>query len=199
MSVENGFPKPVLKQNDKRARIIIWVISIIVFCGIAFLTSVKLHVKLDFDPHIFATFNAIANSCVAILLVAGLWAATSGKYTLHKKIMLTAIFLSVLFLVSYVCHHLLTGETKFGDLNHNGILSPDEKQVAGSLRYIYYFILITHIPLAGIILPFILFTSYRALSGEYEKHKRLARITWPIWFYVAVSGVAVYLLISPYY
>lgn len=199
MSVENGFPKPVLKQNDKRARIIIWVLSFIVFCGIAFLTSVKLNVKLDFDPHIFATFNAIANSCVAILLIAGLWAATSGKYILHKKIMLTAIFLSVLFLVSYVCHHLLTGETKFGDLNHNGILSPDEKQVAGSLRYIYYFILITHIPLAGIILPFILFTSYRALSGQYEKHKRLARITWPIWFYVAISGVAVYLLISPYY
>jgi|SRR5665213_1789878 len=199
MSVENGFPRPVLKQNDKRARIVIWVISIIVFCGIAFLTSVKLNVRLDFDPHIFATFNAIANSCVAILLVAGLWAATSGKYILHKKIMLTAIFLSVLFLVSYVCHHLLTGETKFGDLNHNGILSPDEKQVAGSLRYIYYFILITHIPLAGIILPFILFTSYRSLSGEYEKHKKLARITWPIWFYVAISGVAVYLLISPYY
>jgi len=199
MLVENGFPKPVLKQNDKNARIIIWMISIIVFCAIAFLTSVKLNVKLDFDPHIFAAFNAIANSCVAILLVAGLWAATSGKYILHKKIMLTAIFLSVLFLVSYVCHHLLSGETKFGDLNHNGILSPDEKQVAGTLRYIYYFILITHIPLAGIILPFILFTSYRALSGEYEKHKKLARITWPIWFYVAVSGVAVYLLISPYY
>ena len=199
MLVENGFPKPVLKQNDKNARIIIWMISIIVFCAIAFLTSVKLNVKLDFDPHIFAAFNAIANSCVAILLVAGLWAATSGKYILHKKIMLTAIFLSVLFLVSYVCHHLLTGETKFGDLNHNGILSPDEKQVAGTLRYIYYFILITHIPLAGIILPFILFTSYRALSGEYEKHKKLARITWPIWFYVAISGVAVYLLISPYY
>lgn len=199
MLAENEFPKPVLKQNDKRARVVIWVISIIVFCAIAFLTSVKLNAKLNFDPHIFATFNAIANSCVAILLVAGLWAATSGKYILHKKIMLTAIFLSVLFLVSYVCHHLLTGETKFGDLNHNGILSPDEKQVAGSLRYIYYFILITHIPLAGIILPFILFTSYRALSGEYEKHKKLARITWPIWFYVAVSGVAVYLLISPYY
>lgn len=199
MLAENEFPKPVLKQNDKRARVVIWVISIIVFCAIAFLTSVKLNAKLNFDPHIFATFNAIANSCVAILLVAGLLAATSGKYILHKKIMLTAIFLSVLFLVSYVCHHLLTGETKFGDLNHNGILSPDEKQVAGSLRYIYYFILITHIPLAGIILPFILFTSYRALSGEYEKHKKLARITWPIWFYVAVSGVAVYLLISPYY
>lgn len=199
MPVENGFPKPVLKRNDKKARIVIWLVSIIVFCGIAFLTGVKLKTNLSFDPHIFATFNAIANSCVAILLIAALLAVTSGKYHLHKKLMLAAILLSVLFLVSYVCHHLLTGETKFGDLNHNGVLSPDEKALAGSLRYIYYFILITHIPLAGIILPFILFTSYRALSGEYEKHKKLARITWPIWFYVAISGVAVYLLISPYY
>jgi putative membrane protein len=113
--------------------------------------------------------------------------------------MLAAIILSVLFLISYVCHHLLSSETKFGDLNHDGIVSLDEKSLAGSLRYVYYFILLTHIPLAGIILPFILFTAYRALSGEYEKHKKLARITWPIWFYVAISGVAVYLLISPYY
>jgi putative membrane protein len=94
---------------------------------------------------------------------------------------------------------LLSGETKFGDLNHDGILSLDEKILAGSLRYVYYFILITHIPLAGIILPFILFTAYRALTGDYQKHKKLARITWPIWLYVAISGVVVYLLISPYY
>jgi putative membrane protein len=199
MYVENGFPRPVLKRNDKKARIVIWLVSIVVFCGIAFLTGIKLKANLGFDPHVFATFNAIANSCVALLLIAGLLAVTSGKYHLHKKLMLAAILLSVLFLVSYVCHHLLSGETKYGDLNHDGILSPDEKTLAGSLRYVYYFILITHIPLAGIILPFILFTSYRALSGEYQKHKKLARITWPIWFYVAISGVAVYLLISPYY
>jgi len=199
MFVDKGFPKPVLKRNDKRARIIIWLVSIVVFCGIAILSGVKVRANLNFDPHIFAAFNAIANSCVAVLLIAGFLAVTSGKYHLHKKLMLAAIFLSVLFLVSYVCHHLLSGETKYGDLNHDGILSADEKTLAGSLRYVYYFILITHIPLAGIILPFILFTSYRALSGEYVKHKRLARITWPIWFYVAISGVAVYLLISPYY
>lgn len=199
MFVDKGFPKPVLKRNDKRARMIIWLVSIVVFFGIAILSGVKVKAQLNFDPHIFAAFNAIANSCVAILLIAGFLAVTSGKYDLHKKLMLAAIFLSVLFLVSYVCHHLLSGETKYGDLNHDGILSADEKTLAGSLRYVYYFILITHIPLAGIILPFILFTSYRALSGEYAKHKRLARITWPIWFYVAISGVAVYLLISPYY
>lgn len=199
MDHQNIFPEPVLKKNDKKARILIWSFSIIAFVGIAFLSSAKLNIKINFDPHIFATFNAITNSCVTVLLIAALIAVKSKKYLLHKKIMIAAIILSVLFLISYVCHHLLSGETKFGDLNHDGIVSLDEKTLAGSLRYIYYFILITHIPLAGIILPFILFTAYRALTGDYEKHKKLARITWPIWLYVAISGVVVYLLISPYY
>ena len=161
--------------------------------------SVKLNLSLNFDPHIFATINAGINSIVAVLLIAGLLTVKSKNYIAHKKIMLAAISLSVLFLISYVCHHLFSGDTKYGDLNHDGILSADEKALAGSLRYVYYFILITHIPLAGIILPFILFTAYRALSGDYQKHKKLARITWPIWFYVAVTGVVVYLMISPYY
>lgn len=199
MNIENNFPKPVLEKNDRNAKLLIWSVSIIVFIGIAFLSGSKWDIKIDFDPHIFATFNAIVNSCVAVLLVAALIAVKSKNYLLHKRIMTTAIIFSVLFLISYVCHHLLSGETKFGDLNHDGIVSLDEKNLAGSLRYVYYFILITHIPLAGIILPFILFTAYRALSGDYLKHKKLARITWPIWLYVAISGVAVYLLISPYY
>jgi putative membrane protein len=113
--------------------------------------------------------------------------------------MLTAMILSILFLISYICHHLFAGETRFGDLNHDGLLSDQEKTKAGSLRIIYYVLLGTHIPLAGIILPFILFTAYRALVGEFPLHKKLARITWPIWFYVAVTGVIVYWLISPYY
>ena len=199
MYMQNNFPPPVLKKNDKKARLFIWIISIIVFTGIAFLSGVKLDVSLSFDPHIFAAVNAIINSCVAVLLIAGLLAVKSKRYFLHKRIMIAAIILSVFFLISYVCHHLLSGEARFGDLNHDGIVSLDEKSLAGSLRYVYYFILITHIPLAGIILPFILFTAYRALSGDYEKHKKLVRITWPVWFYVAVSGVLVYLLISPYY
>ena len=199
MDERYNFPKPVLKKDDRQARILIWLVSIIVFIGIAFLSGAKLNIPINFDPHIFAAFNAVINSIVAILLVFALIAVKSKKYVLHKRIMLTAIILSVLFLISYVCHHLLSGETKFGDLNHDGIVSLDEKTLAGSLRYVYYFILLTHIPLAGIILPFILFTAYRALSGDYEKHKKLARITWPIWFYVAISGVAVYLMISPYY
>ncbi len=113
--------------------------------------------------------------------------------------MVAAIILSLLFLVSYICHHLFTGDTKYGDIDNNGIVSEDEKTLAGSVRMVYYFILLTHIPLAGIILPFILFTAYRSLTGEYERHKKLARITFPVWLYVAISGVIVYLMISKYY
>jgi putative membrane protein len=113
--------------------------------------------------------------------------------------MLTAMSLSVLFLISYICHHLLAGDTRFGDLNHDGLISDMEKTTVGSARMVYYIILGTHIPLAGIILPFILFSAYRALTGEFAKHKKLVRITWPVWFYVAVTGVIVYWMISPYY
>ena len=99
--------------------------------------------------------------------------------------MITAITLSVLFLVSYICHHLFAGDTKFGGV--------------GPVRYLYFFILMTHIFLAAIILPFILFTAYRAMISEFPRHKKIARITWPVWLYVSVTGVLVYLMISPYY
>lgn len=197
--VEGILPAPELPRNDKKAKIIIWTVSIIVFAAVALLAEIKLNINLPFNPHIFATVNGFINSIVAVLLVTALAAVKSKKFILHKRIMLTAIILSLLFLISYICHHLLSSDTKYGDLNHDGILSADEKSLAGSTRYIYYFILITHIPLAGIILPFILFTAYRALTADYAKHIKLARITWPIWFYVAITGVAVYLMIKPYY
>ena len=191
--------QPSLTKNDKKAKLLIYTVSFVVFAAVVFLSKYKLDIDLGFDVHVFAKTNAIINSAVAVLLLAGLFAAKQKKYELHKKIMLTAISLSVLFLLSYIAHHLLAGDTKFGDLNHDGIVSIDEKALAGNLRVVYYFILITHIPLAAIILPFILFTAYRALTGEYDKHKKLVRITWPVWFYVAITGVVVYLMISPYY
>ena len=197
-TIDTGF-QPLLIKNDRRAKIFIWSVSIIVFLAVAILSKVKLNVDLGFNPHLFAKVNAFINFSVTILLLAGLWAIKRKKYLLHKRIMVAAIILSILFLVSYICHHLFAGETKFGDIDHNGIVSLDEKTMAGSLRIVYYFILGTHIPLAGIILPFILFTAYRSLTGEYERHKKLARITWPVWLYVAITGVAVYLMISPYY
>lgn len=196
---QDKLPAPYLQRNDRKAKVLIWTVSGVVFTAVALLAEVKLNLHLSFNPHIFATINAVINSIVAVLLLGALFAVKAKKFYIHKKIMLVAIFLSFLFLLSYICHHLLSGDTKYGDLNHDGILSADEKSLAGSLRYVYYFILITHIPLAGIILPFILFTAYRSLTADYARHRKLARITWPIWFYVAISGVAVYLMISPYY
>lgn len=188
-----------LKKNDKKAKLFIFTVSFVVFIAVAFLSKFKLNVDLGFDVHVFAMINAIINSCVMLLLGAGLVTALKKMHVWHKRIMITAICLSVLFLVSYIAHHLLAGETKFGDIDHNGILSQDEKLRAGPVRMVYYFILLTHIPLAAIMLPFILFTAYRALTGEYTVHKKLVRFTWPLWFYVAFTGIMVYLMISPYY
>jgi putative membrane protein len=190
---------PVLKKNDRKASVLIIIFSIIVFAAVVLLSRVKLEIDLGFDIHLFALLNAWINSCVAILLILALIVVKKRKYETHKKLMLTAMVLSILFLLSYISHHLLAGDTRFGDINHDGIVTGAEKAGAGSLRIIYFIILGTHIPLAGIILPFILFTAYRALIGEYPEHKKLARITWPVWFYVAITGVAVYLMISPYY
>ena len=191
--------EPVFTKNDKKAKTLIFTFSAIVFAAVVLLSRVKLEANLGFDVHLFATANAIINSCVAILLIVALIAVKTKNYKLHKNIMMTAMLLSVLFLVSYICHHLFAGETRFGDVNLDGIVSDTEKAAVGNSRMIYYIILGTHIPLAGIILPFILFSAYRGLTGEYEKHKKLVRITWPIWFYVAVTGVVVYWMISPYY
>lgn len=176
---------PAWKKNDAKAGILIIAVSLIVFVAVVVLSRVKLEVNLGFDEHLFAKINAFINSTVSVLLVAGLVTVKNKKYLQHKRIMLTAMVLSFLFLVSYICHHLFAGETKFGG--------------EGTIKFIYYFILGTHIVLAGIILPFILYTAYRALTGEWPRHKKLAKITWPVWLYVAVTGVIVYLLISPYY
>jgi len=189
----------VWKKNDKKAKTLIILFSVIVFLAITALSRIKVDVDLGFDLHLFAKANAMINSAVTLLLISALIAVKSKHYLLHKKIMLTAMVLSVLFLISYICHHLFAGESKFGDTNHDGLLTEEEKIAAGPVRIVYYILLGTHIPLAGIILPFILFTAYRSMIGEFAKHKKLARITWPIWFYVAVTGVVVYFMISPYY
>ncbi len=191
--------EPVLKKNDGKAKWLIGIFSCIVFAAIVTLSRFKLEVDLGFNVHRFAQFNALVNSAVTLLLLFALYAVKRRNYKLHRKLMLTALVLSVLFLLSYICHHLFAGETKFGDINHDGIVSNAEKLAAGNARTIYFFLLATHIPLAAIILPFVLFTAYRALISEWPRHKKLARITWPIWLYVSLTGVLVYLFISPYY
>ena len=190
---------PVIKKNDQQANIIIGLFSVIVFVAVTFLSKFTINVELPFDKHIFALINALLNTTVAFLLVLALVAVKQKKYQLHKNLMTIALVLSLLFLVTYIAHHLLAGEARFGDTNFDGIVSLEEKAVAGNMRSFYLIVLTTHIILAALILPFILFTTYRALTGEFEAHKKIAKRTWPLWFYVAVTGPLVYMMIKPYY
>lgn len=177
---------PSIKKNDKQAKTLIGIFSFVVFALIVSLGAIpKLNVNLGFNPHVFASANAIINSLVFILLIAAYISVRKKNYVQHKKLMFAAMYLSIAFLLSYVAHHLFAGDTKFGG--------------QGAIRYVYFILLSTHILLAAVILPFILFTAYRGLTGEYEKHKKLSKYTWPLWLYVAVTGPLVYLMISPYY
>jgi putative membrane protein len=178
--IEASIPK-----NDKVAKRIIWLLSLIVFLVVVSLKYIHLDAELGFDPHVFATVNAFINGSVAFLLLAALFVVKQKNYVLHKRLMLSAMILSSLFLISYIAHHVLTGDTVY----------PKD----APMRAFYFVVLITHIILAAVILPFILFTTYRGLTADFQAHKKIARITWPIWFYVAVSGVSVYCMISPYY
>lgn len=152
-----------------------------------------------FDVRILPLFHAILNSATAVLLAASLFFIKNGHQRAHKIANLTAVVLSGLFLLSYVTYHFLAPSTLFGDLDHNGLVDATEKATAGNIRYLYYFVLLTHIPLAAIIIPFVLFSLLRAFQGDFAKHRKISRITWPLWFYVAVTGVVVYIMISPYY
>jgi len=168
--------------QERRYRQIIITLSVIIPLAVALLFRVKVDgIDLTFLPSVYATINGIT----AVLLMAALWAIKNGRQKLHKQLMTTCITLSALFLVMYVLYHMTSESTSFGG--------------AGVIRYIYYFILITHIVLSVAVVPLVLFTYLRALLGQFDRHKKIARITFPVWLYVAVSGVVVYLMISPYY
>jgi putative membrane protein len=188
---------PMRERTFTRA---IVVVSVAIPLAVAFLILAP-HAKLSFgfNTRNLPFFHAILNSSTAILLLASLYFIRSGQIRAHKTANLIAVVLSSIFLISYVLYHASNPSTRFGDLDHDGILSDAERKQAGVVRYIYYFILTTHIVLSAVIIPFVLFTLQRAFQERFDKHRRLARITWPMWLYVAVTGVIVYLMISPYY
>lgn len=166
---------------------LIVVLSVAIPVVVALLFGVNLK-KLGFDvqplsflPPIYAAINGLT----AILLVAAVIAIKNKNRKLHENLMKSAIACSVAFLGMYVAYHMTSDSTKFGG--------------EGAIKYVYYFILITHILLSIIIIPLVLTTYVKAWSEQYDKHKKIAKITFPIWLYVAVTGVVVYLMISPYY
>lgn len=161
-----------------------WIIilSIAIPLVVAALFSVKINLKLPvFLPPIYAAINAFT----AVILIIALWAVKSKKILLHEKLMKTAIVFSVLFLLLYVLYHMTSNSTKFGG--------------EGPIRIVYFVLLISHILLSIIVIPFVLITYVRAITNNIELHKKIAKYTFPIWLYVAISGVFVYILISPYY
>lgn len=144
------------------------------------------YVRLDgLNLSFLPAVNACINGTTFCLLLVAFIAIKRGNVKLHKKIMLSALALSIVFLVSYVAYHASAEETKFGG--------------EGAIRYVYYFVLLTHILLSAAIVPMVLISYVRAINERFDKHKRIARITWPIWLYVTATGVVVYLMISPYY
>jgi putative membrane protein len=169
------------ETKDPYPKLII-ALSILIPIAVAALFRIKIPgYDLSFLPPIYASINGLT----AVLLVAAVIAIKNKNRQRHELLMKTCIGLSSLFLVMYVAYHITSESTAFGG--------------TGLVRYVYYFILVTHILLSVIVIPFVLFTFSRALSGNFERHKALAKFTFPIWLYVAVTGVIVYLMISPYY
>lgn len=178
-----------MEQNSIETKYnkLIIALSIIIPLAVAALFGVNLR-KLGYDveplsflPPIYATINGFT----AILLVTAVMAIKNGKRKLHERLMKLAIACSVAFLVMYVAYHMTADSTKFGG--------------EGTIKYVYFFILITHIVLSVVIIPLVLITYVKALAQRFDKHKKIAKITFPIWLYVAITGVVVYLMISPYY
>ncbi len=193
--------KSVHQTLEQRLRFPIIFVSILIPVAVAILFSVRLKdfgivvEPLSFLPPIYASINGIT----AILLLMGVMAIKNGNRKVHRRFMTSAIACSVVFLVMYVAYHMTADSTVYGDIDHNGVLDAIEKTNAGALRNVYLFILLSHILLSIAIIPLVLISYVRALSNNFDRHKRIAKITFPLWLYVAVTGVVVYLMISPYY
>lgn len=159
------------------------VISVIVLLLVGLMRRIKLDVGVDL--HFLPMVNAILNTGTTLSLVGALYFVKNGNIASHQKMINLALTFSVTFLLCYVAYHFTTPETKYLGI--------------GILRYIYYFLLITHVILAATVFPFILFTYIRGFTTQVESHRRMARIVFPLWLYVSVTGVVCYLLLSPYY
>jgi putative membrane protein len=171
-----------MAATSKKYNTWIIILSIAIPLVVAVLFRVKIDMQLPvFLPPIYATLNAFT----AVLLLVAFWAIKNKKIALHEKLMKTAIAFSVLFLVLYVAYHMTSDSTKFGG--------------EGTIKTVYFIILITHIILSVVVIPFVLITYVRAITNQVELHKKIARFTFPLWLYVAVTGVIVYVMISPYY
>ncbi|NJB82955.1 DUF420 domain-containing protein [Wenyingzhuangia aestuarii] len=171
-----------METTTKNYKKLITVLSIAIPVAVAILFGVKIDIELPvFLPPIYATINGFT----AVLLVLAVIAVKSGNIKRHELFIKSALVCSALFLVMYVLYHMTSNSTTFGG--------------QGIIKYVYYFILITHIILSIAVIPLVLTTFVRGLNREDEKHRKIAKYTFPLWLYVAVTGVVVYIMINPYY
>jgi len=186
--------------KENRHLTIIAILSVVIPLVVAVLLFSPTKLQLEdgwvrFLPHM----NGMINTATSLALVAGLVFIKQGKIKYHKTSMLVAFTLGAIFLVSYVIYHASAESTVFGDTNGNGVLEASEAAALGNARLIYLIILISHILLAAVVVPFVLLALYYSLTEKFAKHRKIVRFAYPIWLYVSVTGVIVYLMISPYY
>ncbi|GHE23760.1 DUF420 domain-containing protein [Sphingobacterium griseoflavum] len=177
----------MITEEEKKYKKWIVTLSVVIPLLVALLFGVKLKdLGIDVKPlHFLPPIYATVNGLTAIMLFAAVAAIKKGNVKLHENLVKVCMACSLAFLVMYVAYHMTSDSTAYGG--------------EGVMRSVYFFILITHILLSIIIIPFVLFTFVRGIAGAYERHKKLARITYPMWMYVAITGVIVYVMISPYY
>ncbi|SNS78618.1 putative membrane protein [Ekhidna lutea] len=188
-------------QADNKVYLrIIYLISILIPVVVAFL--ILFPAKLSFAGdwvRLLPGLHATINSLTVMTLIAALIAIKNGNIKIHRSFMFASLFLGVLFLVSYILYHSSVESVKFGDLNYDGELNEKELAQAGNSRVVYLVILASHILLSILVVPFVLFAFYYALTDQIERHKRMVKYTYPVWLYVSITGVVVYFMIKPYY
>ena len=189
------------KQNERTVKLVVYSATVLVCAIVVVLNQKWLPHPVEFPSFIYKlpTLNAFLNGTCSVLLVASLVAIKKKNIALHRKLNVTAFVLSALFILSYVTAHYFIPDTKYGDLNHDGMMSAEESELVSGIKPIYLVILLSHIFLAIIVLPLVLLSFYYGLTDQREKHKKLTRISYPVWLYVTITGVVVYLMISKYY
>ena len=181
---------------EKKYKPLIIILSVAIPLVVAALFGIKVEgVDLSFLPPIYASINGV----VAVLLVLAVIAIKNKNKARHESLIRFAVLGSILFLIGYVAYHITSDATVFGDIDHNGELSVQEREALGKSAFAYYFILFTHIILSIGVIPLVLFTFLKGWAGNYVSHRKWAKYTFPLWLYVAVTGVVVYVMIQPYY
>ena len=193
---------PVPETNEGRDKFylrLIGTVSVVVFLLVLVLSQLPRAETVPEFVKYLPKLNAILNATCTVILLTSFYFIRRKQVAIHKRLNITAVALSTVFLLSYVLFHSYGVETRYGDLDHSGVVDAAEKAQAGNLRLVYFVILGSHIILAAIVLPLVLLSLYRGITNQVNLHRKIVRWSFPVWLYVTITGVIVYLMISPYY